>query len=88
MQLGNGTEALFWEDRWIAGRSVREIAPLLYACIPKRRHKLRTIADGLEDNRWARDIQGTVGIHEIGQYLQLWHRIEGTTLSVEPDRLI
>uniref|UniRef100_A0A453EAS1 Reverse transcriptase domain-containing protein n=1 Tax=Aegilops tauschii subsp. strangulata TaxID=200361 RepID=A0A453EAS1_AEGTS len=47
MQLGNGTEALFWEDRWIGGRSVCEIAPLLYACIPKRRRKLRTVADGL-----------------------------------------
>uniref|UniRef100_A0A452Y136 Reverse transcriptase zinc-binding domain-containing protein n=1 Tax=Aegilops tauschii subsp. strangulata TaxID=200361 RepID=A0A452Y136_AEGTS len=88
MQLGSGTDALFWEDRWIGGRSVREIAPLLYACIPKRRRKLRTVVDGLADNRWARDIQGTVGIHEIGQYLQLWHRIAGTTLSAEPDRLI
>uniref|UniRef100_A0A453HCV5 Reverse transcriptase zinc-binding domain-containing protein n=1 Tax=Aegilops tauschii subsp. strangulata TaxID=200361 RepID=A0A453HCV5_AEGTS len=88
MQLGSGTDALFWEDRWIGGRSVREIAPLLYACIPKRRRKLRTVADGLADNRWARDIQGTVGIHEIGQCLQLWHRIAGTTLSAEPDCLI
>uniref|UniRef100_A0A453BG15 Reverse transcriptase zinc-binding domain-containing protein n=1 Tax=Aegilops tauschii subsp. strangulata TaxID=200361 RepID=A0A453BG15_AEGTS len=41
MQIGNSMEALFWEDRWIDGRSVRETAPLLYACIPKRRHKLR-----------------------------------------------
>ena len=88
MQLESGTDALFWEDRWIGGRSVCEIAPLLYACIPKRRRKLRTVADGLADNRWARDIQGTVGIHEIGQYLQLWHRIASTTLSAKPDRLI
>lgn len=53
MQLGNGTVALFWEDRWIGGRSVHEIAPLLYACIPKRHRKLRTVVDGLGDNRWA-----------------------------------
>uniref|UniRef100_A0A453I7T7 Reverse transcriptase zinc-binding domain-containing protein n=1 Tax=Aegilops tauschii subsp. strangulata TaxID=200361 RepID=A0A453I7T7_AEGTS len=28
-----------------------------------------------------------VGVQEIGQYLQLWHKIEHTTLSAEPDRL-
>ena len=47
MQIGNGMEAFFWEDRWIDGRFVGEIAPLLYACIPKRRRKLRTVAHGL-----------------------------------------
>ena len=59
----------------------------LYTCIPKRRHKLRTVADGLLAIRWAQDIQGVVGVQEIGQYLQLWHRIEHTTLSTEPGRL-
>ena len=34
MAVGNGTTAKFWEDRWIQGRSISEIAPLLYACIP------------------------------------------------------
>lgn len=29
--------ALFWEDRWIEGKSVNEIAPKLYVYIPKRR---------------------------------------------------
>jgi hypothetical protein len=35
MTIGNGQRALFWEDRWINGRSVSEMAPLLYACIPR-----------------------------------------------------
>ena len=87
MQIGNGVQALFWDDRWIAGRSVRKIAPWLYSCIPKCRRKLRMVADGLRANRWAHDIQGTIGIQEIGEYLQLWHLIEHTTLSAEPDRL-
>jgi hypothetical protein len=26
----------FWEDRWIDGQSVSQIAHGLYACIPKR----------------------------------------------------
>uniref|UniRef100_A0A452YA34 Uncharacterized protein n=1 Tax=Aegilops tauschii subsp. strangulata TaxID=200361 RepID=A0A452YA34_AEGTS len=35
MMIVDGLTAKFWEDRWISGRSISEIAPLLYACIPK-----------------------------------------------------
>jgi hypothetical protein len=88
MTIGNGQRTLFWEDRWIDGRAVREIAPLLYDCIPKRRRRTRTVANGLPANRWARDIQGVIGLQEIGQYLQLWHLIEHTALTEDPDTLI
>ena len=71
----------------IKGRSIREIAPLLYACIPKQRRKRRTVTDELQAYSWARDIDGTIGIQELGQYLQLWHSIEHTTLTAKPDRL-
>lgn len=37
MVVGNSMTALLWEDRWINGRSVRELMPRLYDCIPKRR---------------------------------------------------
>jgi hypothetical protein len=88
MQIGDGRKALFWEDRWLNGRSIGEIAPLLYACIPKRRRKLRTVVDGLQDHAWARDIHGTLGLHEIGQYLMLWQAIDGTQLHDAPDQLL
>jgi hypothetical protein len=58
MTIGDGRTALFWEDRWIAGRSISEIAPRLYACIPKRRRHTRLVDDGLLANSWARDIHG------------------------------
>ena len=88
MQLGNGQQALFSENRWIGGLFVREISPLLYACIPKRHRKRRTVVEEIQAHLWAHDIHGTFGIQELGQYLQLWQTIEGTTLSDEPDRMI
>jgi hypothetical protein len=88
MCIGNGQRALFWEDRWVNGRAVKEIAPLLYNCIPRRRRKIRTVAEGLHGNSWARDIQGVLGVHEIGQYLQLWHLIHATPLNNTPDKLL
>jgi hypothetical protein len=50
MVVGNGQKALFWEDRWIDGCAVCEIAPRLYNCIPKRRRKIRIVAQGLQGN--------------------------------------
>ncbi|XP_037464403.1 uncharacterized protein LOC119336466 [Triticum dicoccoides] len=88
MAIGNGMKALFWEDRWLNGRSVGELMPLLYNCVPKRRRKVRTVAEGLNGNAWARDIQGVLGLHEIGQYLQLWHLAQQATLRDAPDQLI
>jgi hypothetical protein len=51
MIAGNRQTGRFWEDRWIDGRSVSQIAPELYACIPKRRRKGTSIADGLLAHR-------------------------------------
>jgi hypothetical protein len=88
MTVGDGQTAIFWEDRWIHGRSISEIAPELYSRIPKRRRKHRTVADGLQANNWAHDIQGVIGVHEIWQYLRIWRLIEHTVLTTEPDRLV
>jgi hypothetical protein len=41
------------------------------------------MADGLNGHRWAQDIHGTLGIQEIGKYLQLWQMIQGMTLTDE-----
>jgi hypothetical protein len=47
----------------MAGRWAR-IAPPLHACIPKHQPKIRTVADRLQANSWARDMQGILGIQE------------------------
>uniref|UniRef100_A0A8I6XKE9 Reverse transcriptase domain-containing protein n=1 Tax=Hordeum vulgare subsp. vulgare TaxID=112509 RepID=A0A8I6XKE9_HORVV len=88
MLVGDGLTALFWEDRWLHGQSIRELAPLLYLCLPKNRRKVRTVAEGIAGNAWARDIRGVVGLQEIGQYLRTWQLVARINLSSEPDKLI
>jgi hypothetical protein len=88
MIAGDGQTGRFWEDRWIDGRSVSQIAPELYAYIPKRRRKGTSIADGLLAHRWARDIQGVIGVRELGQYLLLWRKVEQFTPTNQPDQMI
>jgi hypothetical protein len=76
--IGNGHTASFWENRWINDKFVCELAPQLYACITKRRRKIRMVAEGLADHLWARDIHDTLGVHEVGQYIMLRQAIEHT----------
>jgi hypothetical protein len=45
--VGDGCSGKFWEDRWINGCSIREIALELYACIPKRRRKVEQLQKAL-----------------------------------------
>ena len=46
------------------------------------------MAEGLAGNSWAHDIQGVLGLHEIGQYLLLWQAVCHTIVTNEPDRLL
>ena len=35
-RLGNGERVRFWDDRWLEGASVEELAPNLFAKVPAR----------------------------------------------------
>jgi hypothetical protein len=58
MLVGNGESSLFWEDRWLDGRSIKEMAPEIYALVPKRRRKVRTVHEALVERAWVPDIAG------------------------------
>ena len=79
MEVGNGMQVLFWEDRWMVGApSTRSHQSCKHASqAPSQAQDRRRRAPGQPMGAG----HGTVGIHEIGQYLQLWHMIDRTTLS-------
>jgi hypothetical protein len=78
MVVGNGESALLWEDRWLDGKSIREIAPEVYALIPKR-HRKRS---------WISDIVGAPSTLALWQYVQLWIRLRDMVLSPDQDKLV
>lgn len=86
--IGDGTTCLFWEDHWIDGFTVAELAPLVHALVPRRLRKCRLVAEGLADRSWVQDVQGTLCPAALVQYIELWLRLSPVTLSATPDRLI
>jgi hypothetical protein len=54
--VGNGASVLFWLDRWIHGRTAKEIAPRVVDLVPTRRRNNARVAEALHQNRWVQDI--------------------------------
>jgi hypothetical protein len=87
MVVGNGESALFWEDRWVDDRSIKELAPEVYALVPKRRMMVRTVREALLDRTWIPNIARTPSTLALWQYIQLWGRLRELQLSAEQDRM-
>lgn len=87
-QLSDGRSCLFWMDHWVFGRCISKLAPLIFAMVPRRRRKSRTIQEGLQLQSWVQDIQGALGPATMVQYVELWHLLHHTHLSDIPDKLV
>jgi len=70
--IGDGANTLFWTDRWLNGQCIADLAPRLFAAIPKRRVKKRTVQDALSNRSWILDIQGARTVGVIVDFLHLW----------------
>ena len=71
----DGRTTLFWEDRWLHGQRVQEIAPLIYSSIPKRIQTSMVVRQATEDAAWARDVGPNLGPDALQQFLLLWQSV-------------
>jgi hypothetical protein len=55
------------------GQCVADIAPRLFAAIPKRRVSKRTVQEALPDHAWISDIREALTVGVLVEYLQLWN---------------
>ncbi|GJN12898.1 hypothetical protein PR202_ga31222 [Eleusine coracana subsp. coracana] len=83
-EVGDGTRTLFWKDRWLHGKSIKEIAPLVYDKVPKRKANTRLVSDALAGLRWTTDIEGALSFRARTEYYALFELIEAVVL--QPDR--
>lgn len=87
VKIGNRSKTLFWnlKDRWTFGRTACEIAPLVWVKVATRRISCRTVAVGLPDNPWVRDIEGALSPLGLVQYIKLRDAMAGVDLDVHQD---
>jgi hypothetical protein len=92
VEVGDGVRALFWEDNWIAGCSIKILAPNLWAAVSPRIRRSRIVRDGLSVGasglRWVADITHARTVQVLVQYLSVWNLVRTITLTPEPDRFI
>jgi hypothetical protein len=87
LEVGHGDKLLFWHDRWISGRCVEDIAPLVFGSVAIGRKNSRTVAEALMDNCWLRDIGPELPLDGWAQYIRLWEDIVLVDRDVSrPDR--
>jgi hypothetical protein len=63
-------------DPWIGGIDAGSVAPALMKHVRPSIKRARTVAEGLLDNGWARDIAGELTVDALRDYLKLWGAIQ------------
>jgi len=88
-EVGSGSNTLFWKDKWLDGKGIQDIAPLVFALVPKRRSNKRTVLEALSEKKWTEDIQGEICMTALNQYLDLWDVMNSVELNENiPDKHI
>jgi hypothetical protein len=76
---------MFWTDKWLNRQCIADLAPSLFAAISQRRRKQRTVQSALLNQAWIVDIQGSLSVDTITEYIQLWDLLDEVQLQQEVD---
>lgn len=79
-EIGDGAKTLFWTDRWLHGKNIKELASHVFSLVSKRKLKTRTVIEALTDHSWISDIQGALTVVVIMEFLKLWDLLSEVAL--------
>lgn len=68
IQIGDGTKANFWTDRWLNGQSLMELAPAIFK-LAKR--KSTCVKHELTNNHWLAMLHPITTVEEINELVRL-----------------
>jgi hypothetical protein len=80
-QVGDGSNARFWIDQWLNEKRIRDVAPAVYALVPKRTRNSRTVRDALINLTWISDFHGALSVPVIAEYLELFQELDQVVLQ-------
>jgi hypothetical protein len=79
--VGDRASTFFWLDKWLPKGRLKDLAPSLFALIPKRLSRSRLVKDCL-DGGWLDDIPVNLDALAIDQLLVVADRVEGLIVTV------
>jgi hypothetical protein len=79
--VGDGKSTCFWTDRWLHGQNIADLAPTLFALVPKPIAKKRTVQEALENHRWVGDIRGSLQAQALLEFLLLWDTLQDIQIN-------
>ena len=83
--LGNGERAMFWTSRWLQGETPATLYPALFKHSTR---KNRTVKEALTDNRWVRDVDHSMTVRIIAEFVAFWGRLQNVVLlPLQEDRM-
>jgi hypothetical protein len=85
IKVGNSKRVYFWKDKWLNGKTVAEIAPIVLAMVRARWRKNRTVDVVLQEKRWVLDLVGTLTAQGCIQYVSLWLQILNLDRNAEQE---
>uniref|UniRef100_A0A0E0CG06 non-specific serine/threonine protein kinase n=1 Tax=Oryza meridionalis TaxID=40149 RepID=A0A0E0CG06_9ORYZ len=72
--VGDGCRTDFWRGNWLPrGGSITNNWPILFSFVGRTKI---TVAQGLTNNRWVRDLQGSLSNRALADYLALWDELQ------------
>ncbi|KAF8730242.1 hypothetical protein HU200_017220 [Digitaria exilis] len=80
--LGDGRRVSFWHDRWLQGKSPKEIAPNIYRLAWRKNERVATT---LANGHWKRGLRRMNTTEQINEYVELWGLIRDVRLGTQPD---
>lgn len=86
IQLGDGEKASLWHSKWPLVGTIGEFAPTVYTYVSKSRI---TVAEGLHNSRWVRDIGGSLSPSALHEYFALRQVLAQVKLQLgQPDEIV
>lgn len=82
-EIGNGSSTLFWQDHWVHGKNIEDLAPPLLAVVPKKNRNNRTVLEALRDRKWLTDIKGALTVGVFADLLDLWDVLQTIQLHLD-----
>ena len=83
--VGNGSNTLFWTDKWLNGCSIRDLAPEVASKVSKRALTSLSVSQALVNRQWIAHIKTPLSLIGIQQFLFLWDTLGEVQLSQEED---